>query len=84
VQRFRRQSNDVGRIIGPIRREMWRRTTAEPVIDAKAEEGHDGDCVDAELTASNYDFNLLVRWPARFLCALFEGIFATIPTADGL
>lgn len=74
-------TGQVRRVTRPIRREMKRRAAVEPVIGhLKAEhrlgrnylKGRDGDRANAVLAAAGYNFNLLLRWLARLLRALFR------------
>jgi hypothetical protein len=76
----------------PIRREMRRRAAVEPVIGhTKAEhrmgrdylKGHDGDRINAVLTAAGYSFSLLLRWLERLLRVLIRMLRATCRGSRG-
>jgi transposase, IS5 family len=78
-------------VTATIRREMKRRAAIEPVIGhLKAEhrmdrnylKGFEGDRANAVLAAAGYNFRLLLRWLAAFLCALIELALFFPPTAD--
>src|SRR5215475_11313215 len=82
-------TGQVRRVTRAIRREMKRRAAVEPVIGhTKAEhrmgrnylKGRDGDRINAVLAAAGYNFNLLLRWLARLLCALFQALATTSPS----
>jgi len=82
-------SGQLRRVTRPIRREMKRRAAVEPVLGhVKAEhrmgrnhlKGRDGDRINAVLAAASYNFNLLLRWLARLLRALFQAIATTSPS----
>jgi IS5 family transposase len=79
------------RVTAPIRREMKRRATVEPVIGhVKAEhrmgrnylKGRDGDRINAVLAAAGYNFSLLLRWLKRLLCALVQALLAAPQGAE--
>jgi IS5 family transposase len=74
----------VRRVTRPIRREMKRRATVEPVIGhIKVErqmgrnhlKGRNGDRCNAVLAAGGYNFSLFLRWLARLLRTLFKMLF---------
>jgi IS5 family transposase len=82
-------TGQVRRVTRPIRREMKRRAAVEPVIGhLKAEhrmgrnylKGRDGDRINAVLAAAGYNSNLLLRWLARLLRALFHALLSAPPT----
>ena len=78
------------RMTPQIKREMKRRSAVEPVIGHLKEDhrmGRNylahraGDAINAVLAAAGYNFSLLLKWIAAFLCALIVAVFAALVPA---
>ncbi|KSV61847.1 hypothetical protein N183_36825 [Sinorhizobium sp. Sb3] len=79
-------SGQKGRLTPAIKRQMRRRSAAEPVIGHLKSEhrmdrnylaGEQGDAVNAVLAAAGYNFSLLLRWFRQLLCQ-FAALLLTL------
>lgn len=76
-------------ITAELKRAFRRRAAVEPIIGHGKNEhrmgrnylkGHAGDAINAVLAAVGYNFSLLLRWLAAFLCLLLTTAAAALPT----